>query len=493
MTHRCLLSVNICSLSTTCTESATAHDVKRAPGPMPGAQACSDYMTAVSSPRRSERKERTRQAILDAALQLADEPDLAALSLRQVTKEVGIVPTAFYRHFASIEELGLALVDPVLRLAARPAARRATGRPGSAVIDGSVDVLSSTCAQRRSHFPFIARERAAGPPVGARAIRHELELFERELATDWPGCRNRRLVPDGPAGAGEPDRLLRGHHRRAVVARPADAEDRIAGRARTQLRMLLVGASTGGRAPCALGPAMGLAADLGYRHAAPTRSSGSVRWRRRHPRRRLALLAHAAPPRRRRRTAQRRPAQRPRPARRAPGARPDDHGPQVRPAAHQPPDRHPVAGDAGAARHQLRAGVAPRRGCSTSRPTRARPSPTAAAAARGRPAATDAEAARSSRWPGDFYGGYENYRQRIGGRRAVRVFVLEPRLAEPSSAGRGGARRRGPGSSRRPAGRARARIASADRLRRIQPRPGRRSLPSCSWTFSCIGVAVRLG
>jgi AcrR family transcriptional regulator len=28
-----------------------------------------------------------------------------------VAKEVGIVPTAFYRHFESVEQLGLVLVD----------------------------------------------------------------------------------------------------------------------------------------------------------------------------------------------------------------------------------------------------------------------------------------------------------------------------------------------------------------------------------------------
>ena len=60
---------------------------------------------------RVERKERTRRAILDAALRLCEESSLVALSLRQVAKEVGIVPTAFYRHFESIEALGLALVD----------------------------------------------------------------------------------------------------------------------------------------------------------------------------------------------------------------------------------------------------------------------------------------------------------------------------------------------------------------------------------------------
>ena len=62
------------------------------------------------TPTRSERKEATRQAILDAALRLSVDTGLAGLSLRSVAKEVGIVPTAFYRHFASIEELGLALV-----------------------------------------------------------------------------------------------------------------------------------------------------------------------------------------------------------------------------------------------------------------------------------------------------------------------------------------------------------------------------------------------
>ena len=60
---------------------------------------------------RGERKERTRRAILDAALELSEEQTFAALSLRQVAREVGIVPTAFYRHFASLDDLGLALVE----------------------------------------------------------------------------------------------------------------------------------------------------------------------------------------------------------------------------------------------------------------------------------------------------------------------------------------------------------------------------------------------
>ena len=65
-------------------------------------------MPEVRPESRSERKQRTRRAILDAALRLCEDSSLVALSLRQVAKEVGIVPTAFYRHFDSIEALGLA-------------------------------------------------------------------------------------------------------------------------------------------------------------------------------------------------------------------------------------------------------------------------------------------------------------------------------------------------------------------------------------------------
>src|SRR6187402_1014637 len=117
---------------------------------------------------RTERKERTRRAILDAALVLCEDSSLVALSLRQVAKEVGIVPTAFYRHFDSIEALGLALVDESfvsLRTMMRELRR---GDPALAdIVDRSIAVLVGHVHQDREHFLFIARERAAGP----RAVR----------------------------------------------------------------------------------------------------------------------------------------------------------------------------------------------------------------------------------------------------------------------------------------------------------------------------------
>ncbi|MET0456719.1 MAG: TetR family transcriptional regulator, partial [Mycobacterium sp.] len=54
------------------------------------------------TPSREERKEATRRAIVSAALHLLEERSFSALSLREVTREAGIVPAAFYRHFDSM-------------------------------------------------------------------------------------------------------------------------------------------------------------------------------------------------------------------------------------------------------------------------------------------------------------------------------------------------------------------------------------------------------
>lgn len=195
---------------------------------------------------RVERKERTRRAILDAALELSDESTLAAISLRQVAKQVGIVPTAFYRHFDSIEALGLALVDEAfvsLRQVMRDIRR---GDPALAdIVDRSVDVLVGHVHEQRAHFLFIARERAAGPPGVREEIRHQIELFERELATDLA------RLPGTDTWSAEDLRVLSNLIVTAMVStaesilgatgRP-DVEKQLVEQARVQLRMVLVGA-----------------------------------------------------------------------------------------------------------------------------------------------------------------------------------------------------------------------------------------------------------
>ncbi|MFV5516139.1 TetR family transcriptional regulator [Acinetobacter gerneri] len=63
---------------------------------------------------RDERKQQSRQALLTAALHLSTSGrSFSNLSLRELSREVGLVPTAFYRHFQDLNALGIELVDQV--------------------------------------------------------------------------------------------------------------------------------------------------------------------------------------------------------------------------------------------------------------------------------------------------------------------------------------------------------------------------------------------
>jgi hypothetical protein len=96
---------------------------------------------------------------------------------------------------------------------------------------------------QHSHFAFIARERVAGPPAVREAIRHQIDLVERELATDlarltdpahWSTEDLRvlsNLIVTSMVGTAE-----------AILTSRPEAEQTILEQARTQLRMLLVGA-----------------------------------------------------------------------------------------------------------------------------------------------------------------------------------------------------------------------------------------------------------
>lgn len=133
---------------------------------------------------REERKQRTRVALLDSALDLLEERSFAALSLREVARGAGVVPTAFYRHFPSLEALGLALIDDSFRTL-RAMVRAARREPvAEQVIRSSVDVLVRHVHDHRSHFRFVVRERSSGVPAVRNAIRTEIRLFASELATD---------------------------------------------------------------------------------------------------------------------------------------------------------------------------------------------------------------------------------------------------------------------------------------------------------------------
>lgn len=202
--------------------------------------------TPENAATRQERKQRTRQALLDAALELLKEQSFSSLSLRQVTRAAGIVPTAFYRHFDDMRELGLVLIDESFRtLRAMIRAARADPRTYEHMIHNSVEILVGYVHEHDAHFRFIARERFGGVAALRHAIRAEIRLFASDLATDLA------RLPHLDRWSTEDLRLLAelmvntmvGTAEALLDAPPEDptAEAEVSAAARRQLRMITLG------------------------------------------------------------------------------------------------------------------------------------------------------------------------------------------------------------------------------------------------------------
>jgi AcrR family transcriptional regulator len=134
---------------------------------------------------RAERKEATRQRLLDVTLRLIATRSLDSISLREVARTAGIVPTAFYRHFESMDQLGVELVDDCMRSLREMIrdARRGVASHGD-IIEGTVEVLGRQVREHPDQFRFLVRERYGGVRQVRRAIDTELTLFTSELAVD---------------------------------------------------------------------------------------------------------------------------------------------------------------------------------------------------------------------------------------------------------------------------------------------------------------------
>ncbi len=144
---------------------------------------------------RGERKERTRQRLIDGALDLIGRGrSFSSLSLREITREAGVVPAAYYRHFRDLDELGLALVEMggvTLRRLLREARR--DGIPPTDMLRGSVLIYKRFVEDRALVFRFIAGERGGGSKTLRAAIRTEEGHFASEMAQDM---RALGVLPD---------------------------------------------------------------------------------------------------------------------------------------------------------------------------------------------------------------------------------------------------------------------------------------------------------
>lgn len=136
---------------------------------------------------RRLQKEKTRQAFMQAALDMvAEGRAYSSISLRELTNRVGVVPTAFYRHFKDTEELGLQIIQavlPELRANLKQRRRELMHAPTN-IVESSVRIYFDYVLTHEKEFLFCGREVTGGYKPLRIALRQEIFLFSQELAED---------------------------------------------------------------------------------------------------------------------------------------------------------------------------------------------------------------------------------------------------------------------------------------------------------------------
>ncbi|MEV6050544.1 TetR family transcriptional regulator [Streptomyces sp. NPDC052107] len=195
---------------------------------------------------RQAQKQKTRQAFLDAALALLEEQSLSSLGLREVTRAVGVAPTAFYRHFRSTADLGVALVDEALG-SLHPMVRTTVSTAGGSEerIARAIELIARHVDAYPAHVRFIARERHGGVQPVREAIRSQLVRFAEEVKTE--------LAKDPEAAGWSDDDLLMLAHLYVdqmlitaslfleALEAPAEERERVTQLATRQLRLISIG------------------------------------------------------------------------------------------------------------------------------------------------------------------------------------------------------------------------------------------------------------
>ena len=135
---------------------------------------------------RAEQKLQTRQALMNAALELMDSGrGFGSLSLREVARCAGIVPTGFYRHFSDMDALGLALVEEVgetFRVTLRQVRHNEFVLGG--LVEASTRIFLDAVEANHGQFLFLAREQYGGSQPVRQAIASLRQRITDDLSAD---------------------------------------------------------------------------------------------------------------------------------------------------------------------------------------------------------------------------------------------------------------------------------------------------------------------
>jgi AcrR family transcriptional regulator len=142
-----------------------------------------------------------KHLLIRAALKLAMKTrSVRALGVREIGREAGLNPNTFYRHFSSLDDLGLAILNEVMRNMRREAAESIASQVPSARLPSEYWVLSLQKTKLvaretiRLYFEFVLKnpeaftigvsEMNGASPTMRQAIQGLIADFAADLADD---------------------------------------------------------------------------------------------------------------------------------------------------------------------------------------------------------------------------------------------------------------------------------------------------------------------
>ncbi|HRP68825.1 MAG TPA: TetR family transcriptional regulator [Turneriella sp.] len=148
--------------------------------------------------KKSQQRLKTHRALMVSAIRLmSDDRSFSSISLREVTREAGVVPATFYRHFNEMEDLAVELVDycmrPMENLMTSVRARRLNARQ---LVYETVSSFLRFARRHRRYSLFLTKERLGGRARVRERIRLSMNNMALMLAHDLKGLPEWRGVPN---------------------------------------------------------------------------------------------------------------------------------------------------------------------------------------------------------------------------------------------------------------------------------------------------------
>jgi AcrR family transcriptional regulator len=144
---------------------------------------------------RGQAREKTRDAVLQAALRLFSEHGYLGVRVEDIAREAGVSRATFYKHFAEREEILAMLLARLLGGEDAEAAPRAEGQAAG-------DLASRVQAQARAIVDRMVEQEELARFVYSLPVRHEALLTSQQLPKPSAFGHIDRLLDDAEA-AGE--------------------------------------------------------------------------------------------------------------------------------------------------------------------------------------------------------------------------------------------------------------------------------------------------